>query len=362
MSSAPPDELTIFVASSRQSQPVMAAAEEFLNGSGIKVVRWDSKEFRQPKVYLLDRLLQATDEFDYALFVFEPDDIHVGNGALVNVTRDNVIFELGLFMSKLGHSNTFVISPSPWEAGLHILSDLNNYQIYHYTKPDLPRAASAEQKLAAMKEELQPVCNEIRKRMLDDGPRRIRRGPAHVTRLPDKLPELLRTETPAGLRSVKNVALDMAITWYMYLELLRNQATHDLTIEVIMLDGSAAPIITASHETPTAQTAATQEENIKRYCREHAESLRARQINLRIRAYSEIPFVHGFLFNNCKLLVSMINYSDGKMQGTPNPYLELVRPTIPDRDEVAHHFIEAFSSWFDTRWPDCRQIWPDTEG
>jgi len=57
----------------------------------------------------LESLVAATDEFDFAVLVLTPDDLVESRGHAGTVPRDNVLFELGLFMGSLGRQRTFVV-------------------------------------------------------------------------------------------------------------------------------------------------------------------------------------------------------------------------------------------------------------
>lgn len=48
---------------------------------------------------------------DFAVLVFSPDDKLTARGTHHATPRDNVIFELGLFMGALGRHRTFVVHP-----------------------------------------------------------------------------------------------------------------------------------------------------------------------------------------------------------------------------------------------------------
>ncbi len=48
---------------------------------------------------------------DFAIFVFNPDDIVIMRGKKLKKVRDNVLFELGLFIGKLGRDKVFIIAP-----------------------------------------------------------------------------------------------------------------------------------------------------------------------------------------------------------------------------------------------------------
>jgi hypothetical protein len=70
----------------------------------------------------LDSLVAATSQFDYAILVMTPDDQTETRGRTLNTVRDNVLFELGLFMGKLGRDRTFMVSPD--DVQLDLPSDL----------------------------------------------------------------------------------------------------------------------------------------------------------------------------------------------------------------------------------------------
>lgn len=53
--------------------------------------------------------MRASRRFDYAVLVLTPDDITVKRGTTLQTARDNVLFELGLFMGALGRERTFVV-------------------------------------------------------------------------------------------------------------------------------------------------------------------------------------------------------------------------------------------------------------
>jgi Predicted nucleotide-binding protein containing TIR-like domain len=70
----------------------------------------------EPKhLHAFDRTLESLEanlsSFDFAAFVLAPDDIVKFRGDQTSVARDNVIFETGLFMGKLGRRNVFLVRP-----------------------------------------------------------------------------------------------------------------------------------------------------------------------------------------------------------------------------------------------------------
>ncbi len=60
----------------------------------------------------LESLQVYIDEFYYAIFIGYPDDISLVRGQLYFSPRDNVLFEFGLFLSRLGTGRTFLLIPN----------------------------------------------------------------------------------------------------------------------------------------------------------------------------------------------------------------------------------------------------------
>jgi hypothetical protein len=57
----------------------------------------------------LASLLDAVDNFEYAILVLTPDDLIEKRSRVNRGPRDNVLFELGLFMGALGREQTFIV-------------------------------------------------------------------------------------------------------------------------------------------------------------------------------------------------------------------------------------------------------------
>src|SRR5438270_2217064 len=57
----------------------------------------------------LESLVAACKQFDFAALVLTPDDMVTKRGSKKRAARDNVLFELGLFMGSLGRERTFIV-------------------------------------------------------------------------------------------------------------------------------------------------------------------------------------------------------------------------------------------------------------
>jgi predicted nucleotide-binding protein len=60
---------------------------------------------------ILDNLMNALPRFEFAIFALTADDQIQQREKLGRTPRDNVIFELGLFIGHLGPRNTFMVRP-----------------------------------------------------------------------------------------------------------------------------------------------------------------------------------------------------------------------------------------------------------
>jgi hypothetical protein len=57
----------------------------------------------------LESLVDSLEQFDYAILVLTPDDVSTSRGVTENSPRDNVLFELGLFIGRIGRERTFIV-------------------------------------------------------------------------------------------------------------------------------------------------------------------------------------------------------------------------------------------------------------
>jgi len=71
----------------------------------------------------LDDLIEILGKIDFGVFVFSPDDISKIRQKRYLVARDNVIFEMGLFVGRLGKKRTLYVVPRETK-DFHLPSDL----------------------------------------------------------------------------------------------------------------------------------------------------------------------------------------------------------------------------------------------
>lgn len=100
-----------FIGSSKEGLKIAKKLKDLL-AKDLSVVVWDQDEVFGLGHATLETLEEEVLKYQYGIFVFTPDDkIHV-RGTTRRVARDNVIFELGLFIGKLDRHRVFVVNPS----------------------------------------------------------------------------------------------------------------------------------------------------------------------------------------------------------------------------------------------------------
>ena len=110
----------LFIGSSTEALDIAYAAQESLERYA-EVTVWTQGMFELSS-YTLEALIETLAASDFALFVFAPTDVTRMRGTQQNCVRDNVIFELGLFVGRLGRQRSFIILPR--DEKLHLPTDL----------------------------------------------------------------------------------------------------------------------------------------------------------------------------------------------------------------------------------------------
>jgi predicted nucleotide-binding protein len=100
----------VFIGSSTESKRAAMAVKKALDSVATTVV-WTQKDVFEPGKFTLESLEEHARRSDFAVMVFGPDDVIYSRGNRQAAPRDNVIFELGLFMGALDRKRTFVVAP-----------------------------------------------------------------------------------------------------------------------------------------------------------------------------------------------------------------------------------------------------------
>jgi hypothetical protein len=168
----------VFIGSSSEAISIAIKIRKQLRDIA-NVVIWNEAPEFQINRSVLDGLLKSKDKYDFAIMVFNKDDALVtskdetgGRNKALYVTRDNVLFELGLFMGWLGPDRTFFIYNTKDE--VKIPSDFKGLVVARYTSHT-----------GKLDEDITEATDEIRQQIEEQGP----------------LPDLDRVQLEAGILS-----------------------------------------------------------------------------------------------------------------------------------------------------------------
>jgi predicted nucleotide-binding protein len=138
----------LFIMSSSEAKKIADALRAGLEKDVFSKV-WDDGVFFAGG-YPLEALEQQVNESDFAVAIAEPDDITESRGTRQRTLRDNVLFELGLFMGKLTRYRTILIHPRVKD--LKIPSDLQGLTLIPYDDGDVSTITAR----------IAPVCDKVR--------------------------------------------------------------------------------------------------------------------------------------------------------------------------------------------------------
>lgn len=110
----------LFIASSAESIPIADAVNVNLDHE-FEISIWRNGTFKLSST-TIDDLVEKSSTIDFALFIFTPDDIASIRNNQEHVVRDNVIFELGLFIGAIGKPRCFILKPR--DVDMHLPTDL----------------------------------------------------------------------------------------------------------------------------------------------------------------------------------------------------------------------------------------------
>jgi CRP/FNR family transcriptional regulator, cyclic AMP receptor protein len=133
----PNDRPALFLGCATESLSFAEQVQLAFKFDPVDVRVWTDDVFGASSFPLVD-LETAIERSDFGVLLLSPDDEVTSRMKTMNAPRDNVIFELGLFIGGLGHARTFLVKPRGVD--LKIPSDLLGLTPFEYT-PGAPIAA-----------------------------------------------------------------------------------------------------------------------------------------------------------------------------------------------------------------------------
>jgi hypothetical protein len=117
----------------------------------------EAKDVFRPMTATLSALVDACRDFyDFGLFILHPDDEIESRGNKSHAPRDNVWFELGLFIGGLGERRTFALQMALGRKKVKVASDLDGINISR------SRWKNGSDSQLALRDALSGVAEEIR--------------------------------------------------------------------------------------------------------------------------------------------------------------------------------------------------------
>ncbi len=99
----------LFIGSSSEGLDFARAVRSLL-AQDAEVTLWNEGFFLVGDTFI-ESLVKSLSRFDFAAVVLTPDDLVTSRDHTILSPRDNALFELGLFMGRLGRERTFVVRP-----------------------------------------------------------------------------------------------------------------------------------------------------------------------------------------------------------------------------------------------------------
>lgn len=151
------EKIKVFIISSAEALEVARTIQNAFAHDPFTTVVWTDGVFKATS-YTLQSLEDEVDSSDFAIAIAHADDLTESRGKEWPSPRDNVIFELGLFMGRLGKERAILMEPR--DKDVKLPSDLAGITTipYRYSKGRDAAAVMA------------PACNALRDHIQQLGP------------------------------------------------------------------------------------------------------------------------------------------------------------------------------------------------
>jgi CRP/FNR family transcriptional regulator, cyclic AMP receptor protein len=151
------EKIRVFIISSSEALHIARTVQNAFQHDPFTTVLWTDGVFRVAS-YALESLEAQIDDSDFAIAIAHSDDLTECRGKEWPSPRDNVVFELGLFMGRLGRSRAILMEPR--EEKVKLPSDLSGITTISYRFEKGGDAAAL----------MAPACNALRDHIVALGP------------------------------------------------------------------------------------------------------------------------------------------------------------------------------------------------
>lgn len=153
----------IFIGSSTEQKEIAESINQYISPIA-EIIQWNNA-FRNGNSYLSD-LQIAAQKCDFAIFVINPDDKGISRNKEYDFIRDNIVFEMGMFIGALGADRVIPICSK--ESNPKIMSDYSGITFFRY-----------DTNVESLDNAIYSTCIPIRKLINDIGKKN--RHPNHAT-------------------------------------------------------------------------------------------------------------------------------------------------------------------------------------
>lgn len=126
----------IFIGSSSEGIKIANQIKDQINlelGDWIQCETWENGGVFSLNKGTLESLVKASRKYDYGIMLASKDDILIKRMKIFNVMRDNVLFEMGLFLGSLGLQRAFLITHDMTS----LPSDFNGVTVVKYNDKNI---------------------------------------------------------------------------------------------------------------------------------------------------------------------------------------------------------------------------------
>lgn len=149
----------LFIGSSKEALSIAQEIRNGLSKEDIIIHLWTDGGVFGASNFPIEDLENQVSFSDFAVLVLSPDDKIVSRNKDIDAPRDNVIFELGLFMGALRRERAFIVIPR--NSDIKIPTDILGLNPLQYT-------IGSQEEMPSL---IKPVCKELLRIISEKGPK-----------------------------------------------------------------------------------------------------------------------------------------------------------------------------------------------
>ncbi len=145
----------IFIGSSTEGLNIAKQVQEIINkecGDWIECVPWNEGFVFEINKGTLECLIKASRKYDYGIFIASKDDVTIKRFHFLKSMRDNVLFEMGLFLGSLGLNRAFLLTNDK----VKLPSDFDGVTTIRYNKDNIK--SKAQELIQALNKSKDSYC------------------------------------------------------------------------------------------------------------------------------------------------------------------------------------------------------------